>query len=164
MNGNKATFKKPIDLFRWLWLDEESPLTRDKIEKLPFRTFARVVYNAVHHSPWAHVTGGRFGDIFLYRFFEQHTAVPYPKSCGALVQHQKKIHTRVLLCFRPLDPVETVPRFIHYGDFLTHVVPDNFGKMKLPPPRPVPGCLEQIQTIQEVEEWLACEQNLVRYR
>lgn len=164
VSGNKAHFKKPVDLFYWLFTNYETPLRRDKIDKYPFRNFTELVYNALYDSSCEHVSADRFLNILAYRFFEQHTTVPYPKSCGALVQKQTKTYRRVLISFRPLDQAEAVPIRISFAEIADRVVADPFGRMRLPPPRPVPGCLDQIQTIEEVKEWLAREENLYRYR
>jgi hypothetical protein len=164
VSGNKASFKNARTFFAWLWTDDPATLTQEKINKFAFRAFAKVVWRALENAGSKYATPDRFLTILGYRFFEQHTAVPYPKSCGALVQPHKITKAMVLFCFRPLDAVELVPRYTFLGDLLARVKIDASGKEPLPAPAPVPGCLDMIQTAEEVQMWISRDRNLARYR
>jgi hypothetical protein len=163
VKGNKMAFKRADLFFSYLWTDEPSTFKRDYITALSFLTLAGIVRQHLARTKSKYATPARFQTILGYRFFEQHTAVPYPNSNGSLVQVNKK-HARVLLCFRPLDAVQLVPRNIPLSQMLERVVIDKTGEAILPNPAPVPGCLDSILSADEAKEWLSNEINLLCYQ
>lgn len=162
VTGNKSFFKRAGLFFTWLWTDDPISYKRNNIQNLSFRTLAKVAYETLGQAGSRYATPTRFQRILGYRFFEQHNAVPYPDSNGSLVQVSRS-KTRVLLCFRPLDAVELVPRHISLSELLGRVEIIGTGWEKVCPPAPVPGCLDKICTVQEALAWMRDRRNLVCY-
>lgn len=160
--GNKTFFKTAPLFFRWTWGSMEIGFKRNFITKLPFRTLFSTAMDYLRVAGNAYATPARLETILAYRFFEQHSALPYPDSNGSL-QQVSKTHERVLICFEPLDAAEHVPRGISLESFLKPVRFSDGTHFLSIKPAGVPGCLDRIENIEEARAWVNHRRNLVRY-
>lgn len=95
--GNKAAFKQPLPYFRWLWLDDSIKFSRRFLETLGFRQYFQRAYSTLSSMDTPSVSPARFVTVLYYRFFQQHSAFPYPNSNGTLSQTAKYTRERVVL-------------------------------------------------------------------
>lgn len=162
--GNKSFFKNAALLFRWTWCLMEIGFSRANIVKLPFRAFFTTAADYLRRAGNPHATPARLEVILAYRFFEQHSALPYPDSNGSLQQVSKAAgHERVLFCFEPLDATEHVPRGMSWQSFLEPIrLSAGIDFLSVKPAR-VPGCLDRIQNIEEARAWVDHRRNLVLF-
>jgi hypothetical protein len=78
-SGNRARLLEPLSLYQWLWTEDESPMKRDFMENLLFREHFKKACSAMANAPSPLLTSKRFERLLFYRFFQQHSCVPYPK-------------------------------------------------------------------------------------
>jgi hypothetical protein len=146
----------------WTWGDDDIGFKRARIKDLPFRTLFRVARDYLDKAGCKYARADRLFTILAYRFFEQHSTVPYPDSNGSM-QNVNKRHARVLLCFQPLEAVETVPRGTDWMDVGRAVVLIKSEHNATVRSAPVPACLDRIGSIEEAKAWIAHRHNLVCY-
>lgn len=164
-NGNKTRFTRGLDLFLWTWTDEPSGAKRDFIKAMPFRSMYEQTRSTLARVKNPYMTAERFDCILAYRFFEQHSVLPYPNSQGHITFKEKKAEgrdCRLLFCFQSLVPAECVP-LDSALESLVGEVRHLKTPVRLQQPAPIPGNLDRINSKTEAEAWMRHGANLIRY-
>lgn len=149
-------------LFAWTWEKTETRYKRNFILNLPFRTLFHVACDHLDRVGNEYATSARLREILAYRFFEQHSALPYPDSNGTL-QQVAKTGERVLFCFEPFTSAEAVPRGAAWHKIAKEIKPVTDGDNVVGRPAPVPACLDRVQSIDQAKVWIAHRRNLVYF-
>jgi hypothetical protein len=151
--GNKAMLLDARPFFSWLWTREDTAFRRTKMDSLPFRVFFAAAMDRISRSVNPCLVASDLQDLLYCRFYEQHSAVPYPDSNGSLAATVK--HTRARsLCTWSLSPA----KFSHTAPgirFFRGVSPSGGGDpTESAVPLFAPRVIQRLSSFEDVEDRL----------
>ncbi|KAK3983794.1 hypothetical protein QBC44DRAFT_391448 [Cladorrhinum sp. PSN332] len=165
MRGNRMLLTTGVKMFMWTWGDADVKFKRNWIQNLPFRQMFRKACDGLDASGNPHATSRRLWEIMAYRFFEQHSALPYPDGNGTLTQVAKQAGngSRKLFCFVPLMATTVVPRGYGWERLVEPVRAVPHPATDQQHPAPVPAYLDRLSTFDAFEAWIRSGNNIRDY-
>ncbi len=106
--SNRSALLHGRCLFDWLWTDKDMKPDRKRIKDLPFRYFLQRVMTADRDPCNPFLSADSLLNLLFYRFFQQHTAVPYPDSEGSFASTAKGSRARNLCAWEYLPATANI--------------------------------------------------------
>ncbi len=154
--GNKRKFSSGLHLFRWTWTNTVLKEPRKHIENLSFRVYYHRVMEYLQGMGATDLCR-RLSVILFYRFFQQHSALPYPDGNGTLTSTTKHTRERLLFCYdhTPMALVTNIPKTASCNDELIVVFGQGQKDAKqTTQPYDRPMILRKIKDLKDIERSL----------